>query len=215
MSDNDVVNYIIRYGGSCRDCADNDGVCDDGTPCDPKTFGAVIKRTLKALEYGIKHGFVQNPFASTVPDVSELVRYMIHPLWGRMINRVGEYVLYSQAAEIIAVERANVATLESEIKRINDAIAVKGGTEHSPTQDAYNLACSAIEKHRKCAETERSEKDAITRHAMKLEKANKRYRKALEFYADTSKYPAPLTGGMGDLWSDCGQTAKDALENKE
>ena len=38
-----------------------------------------------------------------------------------------------------------------------------------------------------------------------------RYRLALEFYADTSKYPAPLTGGMGDLWSDCGQIARAAL----
>jgi len=36
-------------------------------------------------------------------------------------------------------------------------------------------------------------------------------RKALEFYADTSKYPAPLTGGMGALWADCGQIARAAL----
>lgn len=35
--------------------------------------------------------------------------------------------------------------------------------------------------------------------------------KALEFYADVSKYPAPLTGGMGELWSDCGEIARDAL----
>lgn len=37
-------------------------------------------------------------------------------------------------------------------------------------------------------------------------------RKALEFYADVSKYPAPLTGGMGDLWADCGRIARAALE---
>ena len=36
---------------------------------------------------------------------------------------------------------------------------------------------------------------------------------ALEFYADVSKYPAPLTGGMGALWSDCGEFARDALTN--
>lgn len=36
-------------------------------------------------------------------------------------------------------------------------------------------------------------------------------RKALEFYADVSKYPAPLTGGMGDLWADCGRIARSAL----
>lgn len=39
-------------------------------------------------------------------------------------------------------------------------------------------------------------------------------RKALEFYADVHKYPAPFTGGMGDLWSDCGAIARAALEAK-
>lgn len=40
-------------------------------------------------------------------------------------------------------------------------------------------------------------------------------RKALRFYADVRKYPAPLTGGMGDLWTDCGETARLALSGKE
>jgi hypothetical protein len=39
-------------------------------------------------------------------------------------------------------------------------------------------------------------------------------KKALEFYADVRKYPAPLTGGMGELWSDCGAIARAALEAK-
>jgi hypothetical protein len=34
---------------------------------------------------------------------------------------------------------------------------------------------------------------------------------ALEFYADVSKYPAPLTGGMGALWADCGEIARAAI----
>jgi hypothetical protein len=34
---------------------------------------------------------------------------------------------------------------------------------------------------------------------------------ALRFYADTSKYPSPLTGGMGALYFDCGSTATNAL----
>lgn len=36
---------------------------------------------------------------------------------------------------------------------------------------------------------------------------------ALAFYADISRYPAPLTGGMGDLWLDCGRTARAALSS--
>lgn len=47
--------------------------------------------------------------------------------------------------------------------------------------------------------------------AAKLRRENEALRKALAFYADTSKYPAPLTGGMGDLWADCGQIARAAL----
>jgi hypothetical protein len=39
--------------------------------------------------------------------------------------------------------------------------------------------------------------------------------KALEFYADTSKYPAPFTGGFGELYYDCGQIARRALEGDE
>lgn len=34
---------------------------------------------------------------------------------------------------------------------------------------------------------------------------------ALEFYANPGDYKAPLTGGMGKLWSDCGSVARVAL----
>lgn len=40
-------------------------------------------------------------------------------------------------------------------------------------------------------------------------------RAALDFYADTSKYPAPFTGGFGELYYDCGQIARAALSRKE
>ena len=36
-------------------------------------------------------------------------------------------------------------------------------------------------------------------------------RTALKFYADVSKYPAPKTGGFGELYFDCGEKAKEAL----
>lgn len=58
-----TIDYIMRFGGRCRDCADEDGVCPaDGTPCDPAAKKAVIEHTLKALEYGISHGFIVDPF---------------------------------------------------------------------------------------------------------------------------------------------------------
>ena len=39
-----------------------------------------------------------------------------------------------------------------------------------------------------------------------------RLRDALQFYADLSKYPAPFTGGLGELYFDCGAIARAALE---
>lgn len=39
-------------------------------------------------------------------------------------------------------------------------------------------------------------------------------RAALKWYADPSKYKAPFTGGMGELYFDCGKRARTALEDK-
>jgi hypothetical protein len=45
-----------------------------------------------------------------------------------------------------------------------------------------------------------------------LEAENARLREALEYYADTSDYTAPQTGGNGKLYFDCGLRARAALE---
>lgn len=36
---------------------------------------------------------------------------------------------------------------------------------------------------------------------------------ALTFYADVTKYPAPKTGGLGELYFDCGEKARSAIAN--
>jgi hypothetical protein len=46
------------------------------------------------------------------------------------------------------------------------------------------------------------------------EKRIEKLMKALQFYADISKYPAPYTGGNGALFFDCGQVAADAIKNE-
>ena len=38
------------------------------------------------------------------------------------------------------------------------------------------------------------------------------YREALEFYANPSDYHTPLTGGLGKLFYDCGEIARNALK---
>lgn len=65
----DLIGYVMRYGGMCRDCADLDGVCQSGQPCDTDQRRAVVEHTISALAYGIKNGFIANPFA--VPSQPE------------------------------------------------------------------------------------------------------------------------------------------------
>lgn len=55
--------------------------------------------------------------------------------------------------------------------------------------------------------------DGMHRRAMNAEFLLAITKEALRFYEDVSKYPAPLTGGMGDLWSDCGAIARAALSD--
>lgn len=63
FTDAEHVAYIQRYGGNCRDCADNDGVCpNSGMPC--AESGKAIRHVLDALAYGVKHGFISNPLAA-------------------------------------------------------------------------------------------------------------------------------------------------------
>ena len=56
----DVVRYIARYGGMCRACADEDGICPtSGLPCE--NTDKAIRSVLEALSYGLKHGHVILP----------------------------------------------------------------------------------------------------------------------------------------------------------
>lgn len=53
----EVISYILRHGGMCRDCADRDGVCWTGLPCEEAE--KAVKHVLVALDYGLKHGYVK------------------------------------------------------------------------------------------------------------------------------------------------------------
>lgn len=78
-----LTSYVLRYGGMCRDCADENGTCPhSGMPCDPDVCRPVVRRTIQALAYGIEHGFIASPFLSErerrtadVVTVPPLTRY--------------------------------------------------------------------------------------------------------------------------------------------
>lgn len=54
---NEVVSFISRYGGRCRDCADEDGICPtSGLPCEG--YIKAIRHVLEALNYGMANGYL-------------------------------------------------------------------------------------------------------------------------------------------------------------
>lgn len=107
----------------------------------------------------------------------------------------GKYVRYSDHEAELSALKKQVEELTAE----RDALEVK----------AVSLLW-AVPGETLCGEVQSLHKRALELQSAEAEAAA--LRKALEFYADVSKYPAPLTGGMGDLWADCGRIARAALE---
>jgi len=68
----DVVDYVSRYGGRCRECADHDGTCAmSSLPCKSEDSDKAIRHVLRALNYGVKHGFLS--LRATTPGGDEPV----------------------------------------------------------------------------------------------------------------------------------------------
>ena len=182
------------------------------------------------------HGREWNTRAA--PVVPELVRY--EPDYAvdfrsvttayMQSNAGGEYVLYSQAAEIIASKDKEINKLNvynssyhnqiTELRELLQAAEAKnvqyeaqepaGWLRLHPdfTPEFSNLRLTGEDFDRGFREEPLYASPAP---AADLKAENERLRGALEFYADTSKYPSPLTGGMGALWEDCGQIGRAAL----
>lgn len=56
-SEDACVAYVRHYNRGCRDCADSFGICPgSGLPCG--NGEAAIRFVVKALRYGIEHGFI-------------------------------------------------------------------------------------------------------------------------------------------------------------
>lgn len=73
--DHETIDYVLRYGGRCRECADRLGLCHNGLPCDVDDAKTAIRWVLKALNYGISNGFLASPAVAPVAGETErLVR---------------------------------------------------------------------------------------------------------------------------------------------
>lgn len=55
--DDELVSYVARYGGMCRGCADENGICpSSGLPC--ANVDKAIRHVIEALRYGTQHGYI-------------------------------------------------------------------------------------------------------------------------------------------------------------
>ena len=147
-------------------------------------------------------------------------------------GRVCDCTLEQQAADAIATLRrerdealAECASEEA-LQEARDEGYREGRSDASGAQaDLWTMLLSYLEKHGNEPASDDGEghtayqmMDALHEHEAELkaridalEAENARMREALVYYASPSDYVAPLTGGMGKLWKDCGETARAAL----
>lgn len=151
----------------------------------------------------------------------DLVQYEHFDQLDRAVN--GDWVRYSDhEAELSALKKqVEEQTAEMDAATISgwkaaiDCVSYAAANTYGPRVDPAAVAKARDDLVQELLTASPGDyldccwKDA--QDAIRAEAEAAALRKALEFYADTSKYPAPLTGGMGALWADCGQIARAAL----
>ncbi len=59
-TDLETIMYVSKFGGFCRDCADESGICPHkGLPCDVKLSNLAIFHVIRAVNYGMKHKYIK------------------------------------------------------------------------------------------------------------------------------------------------------------
>lgn len=73
-ADQDVVDYVMAYGGRCRGCADENGTCPtSGLPCISADARKAIAWVLDAIRYGVNQGFLASPMTFTPRELEKVL----------------------------------------------------------------------------------------------------------------------------------------------
>lgn len=131
-----LIGYVMRYGGMCRDCADMDGVCQSGMPCDTDQRRAVIRHTIAALAYGINNGFIASPFTDTTALAAAEERGRIEERERCAIETGG--VLVEMPSHLPNLMARVLAYLEG-----SDPKATSGGERNSDLRDGVRKVLEA------------------------------------------------------------------------
>lgn len=117
----ELVSYILRYGGMCRACADEHGICpSSGLPCENDE--KAVRFVLGALSYGLRHGFVALAKAAQIAALDQ--------------PKVGGGELLSVAEQDVISERSRQIQREGYTPDHDD--------EHSDGAIAKAAACYAV-----------------------------------------------------------------------
>lgn len=143
----ETVNYIARYGGMCRDCADEDGICPrSGLPCADR--GKAIRHVLEALSYGLEHGFIKSAALSAAPVGGPLRRIVLDTLNAvapavenlsvhqEQCDRDGVMVKVSRQALDEVLNAVNEVAMQSAITASPDAPVAQEPVATKATQQA-------------------------------------------------------------------------------
>lgn len=123
----------------------------------------------------------------------------------------GSYVRYEDHTTALAAKNAELEEWRGKLAETIGKLKVE--TDRADRRHAADLAAKDAELAAQLRATQDAwnERDGEKRLRLRAEAQLAEANKALEFYADTSKYPAPFTGGFGGLYYDCGQIARRAL----
>lgn len=180
-----------------------------------KTFAAIAAATSATSNISISveifaESFGDYPVAVPVEGLERYDYGYIGPDGFILPNKDGQYVRFDQVEAIIAAKDARIEELlATDLSKLEEFNCLK---EQINELEANNEALTArVKELEKLCDHGEASTMTCAEECAALEKQLATTRKALEFYGDVHKYPAPLTGGMGDLWRDCGEIARNAL----
>ncbi len=133
-----------------------------------------------------------------------------------MEHKDGDYVLHSEAAKIIYNLKSQLENeRDQQVHEENNALKYELSQIKALLKDPDTVHIALLRGDIAKPTAAQINHVYVASVSDSLNAKIEKMQEALVFYSDVRKYPAPLTGGMGELWEDCGQKARAALNVEE
>jgi hypothetical protein len=170
--DEAVVQYVLNYGGRCRDCADSaDGLCPvTCLSCDQREAREAILHVLAAVRYGTEHGYIAAAPPAPQPEpaadlVERATRWLIEAGMSPRVaaHSAPDYAAFAEQQR--AAEKARADAAEAELRRTDPnytPLLDKYATDIQAYADRAEAAEKALAE---IAEAPFSSKERLVQHA--------------------------------------------------